>query len=936
MPASTLRLHCFGGLWLEGPGGPLADAASQRRRLALLALVAASGPSGISRDRVLSYLWAGSDADHARRALAQLVYSMRRSLGRPLIAGDAELRIEPESLTSDVADFLEAAGDFDRAVALYAGTFLDGFHLAGAPEFGRWVERERDRLSGLAGTAMERAARSAGAGGNHALAVALWRRRAALTPLDPGPALALMDALAASGDRGGAVQHARLYGDMVRAELEMDPDPRVSEAADRLRLGASHAPNAARLPAPGERTAPSPRRRATDQAAPPSGPAPRRWPLAAMAALALAGAASLMALWPRADATPLLAVGDVRFLPESGADADAFVDLFATNLARVGGVQVLSNARVQEVYARLRRADSAVSPARAAAVAGAQEVLEGTVRHLGGRLQLDLQRVDLRSGTVRAAFRVTGRDPFELADTATAAVAGQFRLATPPTAIASVTTHSLPAYRLYQAGLRAFNDGELGAAFPLFAAAVGEDSMFPMAAFYAWRAALGAAPYAEAAAYRQLVRVAGRGTERERLFIQGTIAALLTNVSAVAIAETLAIRYPSEPDAHLMLARVRSAAGDFLGAIAEARQVRRMEPLPAPTDATCRSCDAFALEIGALVSADSLPAAKRTAHEWIALAPQSLGAHGALIDVLEREGRFAAAESALAAIDSIARTPRGNDLRPVNYLIRGGRFAEADARLRAAMLAMPAQAPAARWLLLISLRNQGRFAEALELALESGASQLPPQATGHALFEVGRYAEAVTWFDSLAGLPGRGSPGNEARARTWALAHLATALASAGDTSRLAAVAADLERTGAMSLYGRDRLLFHYARGLLLAARGDDAGAAGELAAAVSSPTEGFTRIQYELARIHLRHNRPVAAIAVLSPALRGSIDASNYYVTRTEIHELLGRAYERVGRRDSAAAEYGRVGSAWAAADAPFRIRAAAARERAIALGPR
>ena len=51
-----LRLKTFGGLWLEGDEGPLAGAATQRRRLVLLAAIAAAGQKGMSRDAVVGLL----------------------------------------------------------------------------------------------------------------------------------------------------------------------------------------------------------------------------------------------------------------------------------------------------------------------------------------------------------------------------------------------------------------------------------------------------------------------------------------------------------------------------------------------------------------------------------------------------------------------------------------------------------------------------------------------------------------------------------------------------------------------------------------------------------------------------------------------------------------------------------------------------------------
>jgi DNA-binding SARP family transcriptional activator len=58
----------------------MSGVAVQRRRLALLALLAAN-PDGLSRDRIIGLLWPERKEDRARHALAQLVHAVRRSMG---------------------------------------------------------------------------------------------------------------------------------------------------------------------------------------------------------------------------------------------------------------------------------------------------------------------------------------------------------------------------------------------------------------------------------------------------------------------------------------------------------------------------------------------------------------------------------------------------------------------------------------------------------------------------------------------------------------------------------------------------------------------------------------------------------------------------------------------------------------------------------------
>jgi hypothetical protein len=139
---------------------------------------------------------------------------------------------------------------------------------------------------------------------------------------------------------------------------------------------------------------------------------------------------------------------------------------------------------------------------------------------------------------------------------------------------------------------------------------------------------------------------------------------------------------------------------------------------------------------------------------------------------------------------------------------------------------------------------------------------------------------------------------------------------------------------GARSLYGRDQRLHHFVRGLLLAAEGRDGEAVGEYRRAMQSPSLGYTRVNLELARSLIRLDRPGEAVPVLQAALRGEVDASNLYVTRTAIHEVLAEAFERAGNADSALVHWRAVASALAHADASFIGRRTAAGQALRRLG--
>src|SRR5215210_3414048 len=99
----TYRLETFGKLSLSG--GAAGTLSHQRRRLALLALLAAAGERGLSRDALLGYLWPDSTAENGRHSLEQLLHALRRSLGDSVFSGVNPVRLDRDVVASDVDDF---------------------------------------------------------------------------------------------------------------------------------------------------------------------------------------------------------------------------------------------------------------------------------------------------------------------------------------------------------------------------------------------------------------------------------------------------------------------------------------------------------------------------------------------------------------------------------------------------------------------------------------------------------------------------------------------------------------------------------------------------------------------------------------------------------------------------------------------------------------
>jgi len=991
--ADVIRIHTLGGLSVRGDDArPLTGAASQPRRMALLALLARAGERGVSREKLLALLWPDTDDERGPRALAQALYALRKDLGADdAISGARELRFDPAIVSSDVAEFTSAVarGDDSRAVALYEGPFLDGFHLPSTDAFSRWAEQERAALAHDYARTLESLARTARTRGDNAESITWWRKLAALDPLNARVTVQLMEALAASGDRAGALKQAHVYQLLVQQELDLPPDREVLILAERVRQSnpSTDAPSGPIRPSE------IPDRGATSDARPESRAQPstesqrtvasetadriptpaiarntstkpqrdigrsRRFELAAGAMIVVAIAA-LGATWARSvskhrasgdeQSRPIVAIGRIAAF---GSDslrsnlAAPVADLLATSLARVPGVRVVSQTRMLELMHRVgttgdTAAGSFIDVARRA---GAAEVIDGTLYvRPNGTLRLDLRRIDVETGAIGDANSVEGGDVFALVDSGTARIATTLGANAPAGSISEVTTRSVTAYRMYAQGLRAFYLGDMQTALGFFDAALAEDSSFALAAYYGAKA--DRVPSTSGIRLERAMRLATRATDRERLII---LAGWAYSVSAPALrqlAETLSTRYPTETEGPLYAGIARIYEGDFLAGLEPLERVLRMDSLGINNvHRMCAACDALLWRVSAYELVDSLPAAEREARRWLRLQPGSVQPTRALMRILESEGRTREADSLLGI--TAAMEPRGAvvDLK-AESLIRNGEYAAAD-RLLDSQLRQPdlEQQVEACWYLTLSAREQGRLAAALDdthrwrrLVGEMRHTTRPPISVLEAQvqFEMGHSAIAAALFDSISRQTETAyEPSLVARNRAWMLAQAAGARLAAGDTISLSRLADSVQMLGAQSGYGRDRRLYHHVRGLLLAARGDRADAISEFKSAIYSVSIGYTRSNYELARLLLRDGKPRAAVAYLQPPLHGSLEASNTYLNRIELHELLAQAWDAAGTRDSAAAHYAVVARAWAAADPMLLPREKAAQARLAAL---
>ena len=535
----------FGGLSIVAESGPLTGRAVQRRRLALLALLAVARQRGMSRDKLIALLWPAADAETGRHYLSDSVYRINSAMRDDVIvaAGD-DLRLDPERLPADLADFEDALGrgDPEVAVSLYRGPFLDGFFLSDAPELERWIEEERARLAAAFARALEELGEMDTSRGEHTRAVEWWRRLAAHDPYNSRVALRLMQAMCDAGERAAAIRHARVHETLLRAELELEPDPAIAEFAERIRSEKQPEPVLVRSDSALEPeqvrsdTGLDPEQRGTpsqDKVADTTVAAlPRRSLRSPLAVLGGAVALAVLAVWLYSgvqgnDASP--AVGDpmrsVAVLPFANVGADPENEYFSDGMTEelitaLGTVEGLAVASRTSAFVYKGRA---VDVREIGRTLGVDAVVEGSVRKAGQKLRINAQLVSTASGhrLWSDTYDREADDVFaiqeEIARAIVARMTGALAGVADPVA-AQRSTRDSEAYDLYLRGRFAWHqrtkEGLVRAIdyfqrsverAPMYARAhAGLGDAYAVSAFYDYLAPRDAYPKAEASARRAL------------------------------------------------------------------------------------------------------------------------------------------------------------------------------------------------------------------------------------------------------------------------------------------------------------------------------------------------------------------------------------------------------------------------------------------------
>ena len=253
MPDRPLIIKLLGTSIVDWQDQSIAISRRQTRAL-LYRLAAAMQP--VSRDERLLLLWPDTDEAISRRSLTRLLSALRSELPHPdtIQATPSAVSLNPALAWSDSAAFGTLAGgkdsaQWETAVALVRGPFLDGFSLPDSAEFDLWQSRQRHAFERRYLVLLADMVRVKRQRGQLQAAIDYARQYLATDDLAEEMHRHLIELYAETGDRGAAMRQFEECVAVLEQELGVPPLPETraayEAARDRVQLA-----NAESLPEP--------------------------------------------------------------------------------------------------------------------------------------------------------------------------------------------------------------------------------------------------------------------------------------------------------------------------------------------------------------------------------------------------------------------------------------------------------------------------------------------------------------------------------------------------------------------------------------------------------------------------------------------------------------------------------------------------------------
>lgn len=221
----------------DGDGAELS--LSLRKARALLGYLAANADRPQQREHLMALLWSDRTRAQARHSLNQVLFAIRKVAGNWGSAffdcDDEKVTLRSDAIECDIVQFYALLNDYPlEAAELYRAPLLDGLAIADST-FEEWLTQTRSAIQEQACEALERGADAARREGDTKTAIAAARRLVSLDPLREEGHRRLMQLLHTKGDRTGALRQYLFCVDILRRELQIEPDVATASLFHKIR-----------------------------------------------------------------------------------------------------------------------------------------------------------------------------------------------------------------------------------------------------------------------------------------------------------------------------------------------------------------------------------------------------------------------------------------------------------------------------------------------------------------------------------------------------------------------------------------------------------------------------------------------------------------------------------------------------------------------------
>lgn len=252
VPQQKLMITLFGRPCIYLEGEEVTGFVSNKASALIYYLAVTRQPC--SRHKLAGLLWGDFTEQKARKNLRDVLSNLRQILGPYLIInrndvslnGDAPIEIDVESVDFTIQDVERLVSSYlspakvallTEVVELYQGEFLEGFHIAHAPDFEIWQVAERARYQNLAIRALHSLTEYATRQGNTTLGLKYATELLVLEPWHEETHRQIMKLLVWSGQRSAALAQFEACRRILADNFGVEPEFETRQLYERILRG---------------------------------------------------------------------------------------------------------------------------------------------------------------------------------------------------------------------------------------------------------------------------------------------------------------------------------------------------------------------------------------------------------------------------------------------------------------------------------------------------------------------------------------------------------------------------------------------------------------------------------------------------------------------------------------------------------------------------